>query len=483
MELMGTTQNSSYQRLCNLGYTYTPNTSTMQDSYRSHMPAQPLTHSLTLPWRPSNMCKVATGLPALECLPRASTQIAPCIKMSFFTRHTPDEWYRSNFCHYKESDWSRRNAEKLRLGSFRLMDEKNEITRKVQTQCNRNIGERIVDINFWKSELNCELEKLIKETNNLLFTNKRVNKALMETEGPLQMAQECLYYREKRMGIDLVHDNVEKELLKEVSVIKCCQERLRRTKERTEAQLASNRAIQHMLEADIGDKYTALRIDDKCHRLRNTSDGISYFKGVETKDKTVSVPESWSKFSDDNILNSQSERSASAKLREEAEVLIHVTSQEMWNQFNDTNVAFTNRIAETTEARNNLQMHLSKVLQEIFQTDMTIERLKQAIREKEAPLKVAQTRLEERTKRPNIELCRDVPQYRLVGEVHTLGETIQHLRQRLQEAQDSLQRLVNTKSSLEYDLSVKVNSLFIDQDKCMGIRKVFPSTPRLVGFR
>ena len=40
--------------------------------------------------------------------------------------------------------------------------------------------------------------------------------------------------------------------------------------------------------------------------------------------------------------------------------------------------------------------------------------LKQAIRDKEPPMQVAQTRLDHRTYRPNVELCRDPVQYRLV---------------------------------------------------------------------
>lgn len=53
-----------------------------------------------------------------------------------------------------------------------------------------------------------------------------------------------------------------------------------------------------------------------------------------------------------------------------------------------------------------------QTLQEIFQTEMLIEALKKAIRDKENPLKVAQTRLEERSRRPNVELCRDNPHHR-----------------------------------------------------------------------
>ena len=43
--------------------------------------------------------------------------------------------------------------------------------------------------------------------------------------------------------------------------------------------------------------------------------------------------------------------------------------------------------------------------------DRNIELLRQAIRDKEAPMKVAQTRLEDRTKRLNVELCKDRPMH------------------------------------------------------------------------
>lgn len=75
----------------------------------------------------------------------------------------------------------------------------------------------------------------------------------------------------------------------------------------------------------------------------------------------LSLPESWSRFTDDNILRSQSERAASHKLRDEIEILMNATSGEMWNQFNCVNVAFSNRTSETADAKNSLQTHLAKV--------------------------------------------------------------------------------------------------------------------------
>lgn len=72
--------------------------------------------------------------------------------------------------------------------------------------------------------------------------------------------------------------------------------------------------------------------------------------------------------------------------------------------------------------------------------------------------------------------------FRLVNEVFTIDDTLQTLKLRLREAQDTLQLLILNKSKLEHDLMVKANSQFIDKEKCMGMRKTFPSTPRLVGY-
>ncbi|XP_029456157.1 tektin-3 [Rhinatrema bivittatum] len=489
MELLGSTLTATYARPRPTPTNFLPAISTMASSYKNRFPHYTLSHSLTLPWRPSTYYKVASITPELAPLSKSPQDLPPTKitpypgnRSALFTRYTPDEWHKSNHVSYRDSDTSRRSAVRLRADTGRMILDKEQQTRKTQEDTSKNLGERVNDISFWKAEINYEIDQMTGETNALSNMKRRLERALAETEGPLQVAQECLYHREKRMAIDLVHDEVERQLLQEVETIKSCQERMRRHLEKIIDQLASNRAAQHELERDVSDKQTALRIDDKCHHLRNTSDGISYFRGVDRIDATISVPETWAKFTDDNILRSQSERAASSKLRDDVENLMIATANEMWNQFNTVNVAFTNRIAETNNAKNTLQNHLAKTLQEIFQTEMTIESLKKAIKDASAPMKVAQTRLDERIRRPNVELCRDSAQLRLVNEVHEIDDTIQSLQQRLREAEDTLQMLVHTKTNLEHELSIKANSLFLDQEKCMGMRKSFPSTPRLVGY-
>ncbi|KAK6328239.1 hypothetical protein J4Q44_G00002170 [Coregonus suidteri] len=165
------------------------------------------------------------------------------------------------------------------------MQDKDQLTRRTQETTSKYIGERLNDISFWRAELNHEIDNMVSEIMALTEVKRRLERVLQETEGPLQVSQECLYHREKRMSIDLVHDDVEKDLIRELETIKSCQEKMRRHLDRAIAQLASNRAVQHELERYVSDKVTAQRIDHHLsHHLRNASDGISYYRGIERLD-------------------------------------------------------------------------------------------------------------------------------------------------------------------------------------------------------
>nr|CAD7456553.1 unnamed protein product [Timema tahoe] len=267
------------------------------------------------------------------------------------------------------------------------------------------------------------------------------------------------------VGIDLVHDQVEQALLNEVETLRSCQDRLKKMHEQSVAQLRNNRASQHELERDLKSKESALGIDNMCHQLNNFSRGINYYGGIDKFDPTNRI-----------IQRSQNERSKSQQLRSDIDNLINACANEIWNAWNATNNGLTRRSSETLEAKSKLQMHLHKVQQEIFDVEKNMELLRKAIMDKSNPMKVAQTRLEARTHRRDIELCRDDAQERLVKEVQDIGNSIEYLHRKLLEAEAQHQQLLKTKANLESDLQVKVNSLFIDREKCLGMRRSFPIT-------
>lgn len=88
-----------------------------------------------------------------------------------------------------------------------------------------------------------------------------------DTEAPLHIAKECLYHRESRRDIELVHDHVEKSILFEIDNLKSCQEKLTNMLAKIVKQLADLRAAQFDLEDDLCHKESALGIDNVCHQV------------------------------------------------------------------------------------------------------------------------------------------------------------------------------------------------------------------------
>ncbi|KAK2495357.1 hypothetical protein MC885_006063 [Smutsia gigantea] len=488
MEFLGTTRTASYcgpKKACDIGTLppAEPAPAVRECCQPCYLPG----YRCLTSWRPSLFYKVSNTQPCLDegatcCSTLRPPTVLPALRSALFCRYSPHDWEQSNQLQIRGAEASRLWAGRLTGDSMRLMQDKDQLTHQMQEGTCRNLRQRLSDIGFWKSELSYELERLLNENRSLETIRRRLECAAEEVNCPLKVALECLYHREKRTGIDLVHDNVEKNLIREVDLLKCCQEQMRKLAQRFEIQMRDNRDAQHALERDLEDKNSAQFIDEKCFNLRNTSDCISFFHGVERIDGTISVPETWAKFSNDNIRHSQNMRANCIRLREEADNLFETLSDQMWKQFTTTNLAFNTRISEVTDVKNKLQTQLAKTLQEIFQAENTIMLLERSIMAKECPLKVAQTRLEYRTRRPNVELCRDIPQFKLMNEVFTLDNTLQTLKLRLRETQDTLQLLVMTKCRLEHELAIKANTLCVDKEKCMGMRKTFPCTPRLVGY-
>lgn len=100
-----------------------------------------------------------------------------------------------------------------------------------------------------------------------------------------------------------------------------------------------------------------------------------------------------------------------------------------------------------------------------------IDRLMSAIAAKEGPLKLAHTRLNNRSQRPNVELCRDGVQYGLIEEVTVIVESLSKLQETLVLAQASLKGLVRKQVEIEDDLEIKANTLLIDEAECMAMRR------------
>lgn len=104
--------------------------------------------------------------------------------------------------------------------------------------------------------------------------------------------------------------------------------------------------------------------------------------------------------------SSQAERAKLSQLRSDSQNVVNAVASSVWDFWNNTNNALDRRAQEMAGAKSRVQMHLQKVQQELFDMEKHLFLLQKAIQDKSNPLKVAQTRLEARSHREGMELCK-----------------------------------------------------------------------------
>ncbi|XP_069427609.1 tektin-4 [Ovis canadensis] len=394
-----------------------------------------------------------------------------------------DEWFQNCYARYHQAFADRDQSERQRHESQQLAAETEALAQRTQQDSTRKVGGRLQDTHGWKSELQRQVEELVSETEQLLAQKQRLERALDATAGPFSIVTDNLQCRDRRQQPDLVRDCVEIELLKEAELIRNIQELLKRTIMQAVSQIRLNREHKETCEMDWSDKVEAYNIDEACCRYNSQSTDVQFYPHSAAFEESASTPETWAKFTQEHLYRAERERLASVNLRNLIDCILQDTSEDLRLQCDAVNLAFGRRCEELEDARHKLEHHLRKTLREITDQEHNIAALKQAIKDKEAPLKVAQTRLYQRSHRPNVELCRDAAQFRLMSEVEELNLSLAALKEKLLEAEQSLRNLEDTRMSLEKDIAVKTNSLFIDRHKCMAHRAHYPTVLQLAGYQ
>lgn len=126
----------------------------------------------------------------------------------------PSEWNTSNQLNYQQSEKERTASERQRAESERLRQETEEITLCTQRDVSHKFSQRLQNVTFWKQEVETKVKEIQLEIDAVQERKQELEKALHNTNQPLGVAKRCLDFRQKRMGIDLVHDEVEIQLMK-----------------------------------------------------------------------------------------------------------------------------------------------------------------------------------------------------------------------------------------------------------------------------
>lgn len=328
---------------------------------------------------------------------------------------------------------------------------------------NRRLSDRISEVKLWKKSLEACAEEVDTEMDALTLTKEAVERALAATVLPLEVTNECLTLREGRRGNELLSDPVEAELKKEVEVIDKAQEVLQQCIDQAFRHLCLLQEARHQLTLDLQHKMEALDVDISCLSLSVTSSEISLKPNPTRVPPGSTTPQQWVQFSQNNITQAKEEMQASLHLRENINITIAEVQNELESQRIATRFAFRKRTHQLEQAHQELQWQIKTTQDEINELKEDILRLERDMQSKMAPLKLVHTRLEYRTRRPGTDLCRDEVQHGLVEETRQLASSILVLKQKLAQAQDSLQALQLHEARMLEDLVRKQEALSLEQ--------------------
>uniref|UniRef100_A0A8C5LTR0 Tektin n=1 Tax=Leptobrachium leishanense TaxID=445787 RepID=A0A8C5LTR0_9ANUR len=385
-------------------------------------------------------------------------------------RFAVPDWYTNNALISTNAERQRSASHDLRQEARILCNETNNKTEWDEHDNRTRLADRIDDVDKWRLLIDKCLNEVDAEIDALNQKKDEAERALQAKNVPLDVAVECLTLRERRREIDLVRDPVEDELCKEVEVIEGARKALQQKISEAFEQLCLLQESRQQLNWDHRCKVETLDIDRTGLSLNRNSPNISLKVDPKRVPAGSTTPQEWEQYSHYNKERADAEIRASTQLREAITMTIAKTNNEVEAQRVAVEFAFRKRIREFEKAHSELKWQEKNTKEEIEDMEEDIRRLEADLRDKRGPLKLAHTRLETRTYRPNVDLCRDQVQYGLTDEVYQLEGTIAALKQKVAQSQDALDALYKHLARIEADIKMKENSLSLD-NKCLDVRR------------
>ncbi|XP_014774180.1 tektin-2 isoform X2 [Octopus bimaculoides] len=338
--------------------------------------------------------------------------------------YQPKDWFTNNYSISTNSEREQKASTNCRQEGRYLRNETYAQTKWDEYHNNIRLGDRVDQIRKWKEILEKVLQDLDEEIGDLSVSKDLAEQQLEDMNLATDVNVENLTLREGHYGIDLTEDDPELELRKETQVINGIKALLQQRISESFEQLVRLQEARQQVQADFQDKNIAMDIDIDQYNLSHKSPNISFKPDPLRVPKGSTTPCEWEEFSHYNA------QRAEAELEEEI--------AELENDIRELNLAIAN---------------------------------------KRGPMKLAQTRLENRTCRPSVELCRDAPQYGLTDEVKQLEATIAALEEKLKQSQHSLDSLQKNLHTVNDELDRKNNSLMLDK-RCMDVRERLKTQPK-----
>ncbi|XP_076264113.1 tektin-2 [Rhynchophorus ferrugineus] len=379
------------------------------------------------------------------------------------------DWYAKQWEIQQTNDARRADAFNLRHEARQLRNETRIRTEWDTYHNNVRLGDRITELDRWKETLEACLRRIDKEVGLLKEEKYETEKEIDGLGIPLGIISECISMRDNRQGAELTYDEGDTELKKELCVVEGVKKMLIERCQDAWEKINKLNEVRFKLNLDINDKHEAIEIDTDQLTLDKNCANIS-FKTDPLRLVKNSIPyESWLDHSRGVKLLADNELADTLRLREGLFVVRERARNDMLAQRDRVDFILRKRIYQTQKARNEIEWQQLKMREEMQKVEREIRALEEALQAKTDALKLAETRLENRSYRPGFELARDESEQGLKDEVLQLRQTRKDLLDKINCAKATYNALEDQQVIIDRDLNNKNQSLMTDI-RCLDLR-------------
>ncbi|CAG5120129.1 unnamed protein product [Candidula unifasciata] len=385
-------------------------------------------------------------------------------------RFQRSDWYTDAYTQATSADNQRTAAFDVCQEARFLRNETDCQTKWDQYSTEVRLADRVNNLRRWKDLLERNLRQLDQEIADLSEAKETAEGVLENLNLRTDVAVECLTLREGRRKIEVVADEPENELYKEFELIESWRKNVQQRIAEAFGQLCLLQEARQQVQSDLEDKTIAMGIDIDQYNLSDRSPGITFKPDPLRVPKGSTSILEWDERSRFTKEKAESELAASSKLRLELYHTLQQTANELDAQKQATEYAFRKRMHICKRAKDELEYQKATIIKEVTEHQSELRGLEESIRKRNRSTMKAETRMENRTYRPNKEMCFDAAHYGLVDEVKQLRATTVSLEEKLQQAHNALDALARNMDRLNDQISLKNQTLRLDQ-QCLDIRQ------------
>ncbi|XP_064536145.1 tektin-2-like [Drosophila montana] len=387
--------------------------------------------------------------------------------------------------HISLSDWNERVGRLRNVATARLADtfaiRKSSRVLRDETriediwanyESNVALTDRILELTSWREIIAKTYERIENEIHALEQEKILTERDLDALSGPITVISEMLNKRDSRLGSEITYDEPDKEIKNELYVLENNQRLLSDRCRKAWEKLTRLADVRIKISMEVENKIEAVDLERKQRELDRNSTRISFKTDSMRYPTEYCTYEGWLEHTKNIKLLAENEMADTVALRESLFVCREKARSILQAQQGRTEYVIRKRIFETQRARNELKFQMDKMNDELKNALIDIQALEDSLCDKTNSLKLAETRLENRAQRRNMELCLDYVHDVLCFEVKKQREIHRCLMEKIEESRKNYNLLGEHALQIATDLEKKEHALITDK-RALEIRQAF----------